>query len=109
MPGRHRRVPSEVDVNKTVNWINSPGVWVWYLSIIAVGWLCLTAVTSDGGLAWTYVHLLHGVASYWLLHWTTGSFSPEDQGRYGSLTLWEQVRGGGTGAARQRRGQGGLQ
>jgi hypothetical protein len=48
-------------------------------------------LTSDSGLAWTYVHLMHGAASYWLLHWTKGSFAPEDQGRYGSLTLWEQV------------------
>ena len=89
--GRHRRVPSEVDVNKSVNWVNSPGVWVWYLSLIGLSWLCLSALASDGGLAWTYVHLLHGVGSYWLLHWTKGSFAPEDQGRYSSLTLWEQV------------------
>ena len=70
------------------------------LSLIGLGWLCLSAITSDSGLAWTYIHLVHGAASYWLLHWTKGSFSPEDQGRYGSLTLWEQVGGvGGTGRA----------
>ena len=36
MPG-HRRQPSEVDCNKSVNWLSSPGVWTWYLSLIVAG------------------------------------------------------------------------
>ena len=77
-----------------VNWINSPGVWTWYLSLIVAGWLLTSALTNDPGLAWTYVHLLHGVLTYYLLHWTKGSMSPgdpTDQGLYDRLTVWEQM------------------
>ena len=88
---RHRRTPSEVDINKTVNWINSPGVWTWYISLIVLGWLLISAFMNDGGLAWTYVHLLHGICTYYILHWTKGSVSSEDQGRYSGLTVWEQM------------------
>lgn len=93
MPG-HRRQPSEVDCNKSVNWINSPGVWTWYLSLIIAGWLLTSALTNDPGLAWTYVHLIHGLVTYYLLHWTKGSMSPgdpTDQGLYDRLTVWEQM------------------
>lgn len=94
----HRRMPSEVDVNKTVNWFSSPGVWVWYLSLIVAGWLLLSALLNDPGLAWTYVHLAHGLASYYLLHWTKGGLAsaagasdPGDQGANDRLTVWEQM------------------
>jgi hypothetical protein len=93
MPG-HRRQPSEVDCNKSVNWINSPGVWTWYLSLIIAGWLLTSALTNDPGLAWTYVHLFHGLITYYMLHWTKGSMSPgdpTDQGLYDRLTVWEQM------------------
>jgi hypothetical protein len=77
-----------------VNWINSPGVWAWYVSLIVAGWLLASALTNDPGLAWTYVHLIHGVVTYYFLHWTKGSMSPgdpTDQGLYNSLTVWEQM------------------
>ena len=83
----HRRMPSEVDCNKTVNWINSPGVWVWYLSIIVAGWLLTSALTNDPGLAWTYVHLVHGLTTYYLLHWTKGSPIQSDQGKWDRQVL----------------------
>lgn len=92
---KHRRYPSEV--NKSVNWINSSGVWIWYLSAIVCAWLLTSALTNDPGLAWTYVHLAHGIVTYYLLHWTKGSLSPGDpteQGRYDTLTVWEQMDGG---------------
>jgi hypothetical protein len=87
----HRRAPSEVDINKTVNWINSPGVWAWYVVLIVVGWLLISACMNDAGMAWTYVHLIHGIISYYILHWTKGSLSSEDQGAYSRLTVWEQM------------------
>lgn len=46
---------------------------------------------TDTGLAWTYVHLIHGVLTYYLLHWCKGSPNPEDLGKYNSLTIWEQL------------------
>lgn len=56
-----------------------------------LGWLGISALIDDAGMAWTYVHLIHGVATYYLLHWIKGSSNPEDQGRYQALTFWEQV------------------
>ena len=46
------------------------------------------------GLAWTYVHLLHGAVTYPLLHWNKGSPVQLDQGRYDGLTFWEQMDDG---------------
>lgn len=93
MPGRHRRTVSEVDVNKNVTWLNHASVWAWYLALILGLWLGISALLDDAGLAWTYVHLIHGVATYYLLHWTKGSPCTEDQGKYDYLTFWEQVDG----------------
>ena len=89
----HRAV-SEENVNKNVNWLNGPGIWTWYLGLIAVAWLVATALTDDAGLAWTYVHIVHGVVTYYLLHWTKGSPCQEDQGKYDGLTFWEQIDNG---------------
>lgn len=87
----HRRSPSEANINKTVNWLSSPGVWTWYISLIFVGWLLISALIDDAGLAWTYVHLIHGVFTYYVLHWMKGSLYPEDQGQFNRLTFWEQM------------------
>jgi hypothetical protein len=48
----------------------------------------------DPGMAWTYTHLLHAVATYYLLHWNKGSPVEMDQGRYDKLTFWEQLDDG---------------
>ena len=45
-------------------------------------------------MAWTYVHLVHGAISYYLLHWTKGSPVDTDQGKYDKLTFWEQLDDG---------------
>ena len=92
---KHRRVPSVVNVNKNTTWLNDPAALAWYFGLILLGWLLLTAVGIDGGLAWTYVHLIHGVLTYYLMHWMKGSPFPEDdQGKYSRLTFWEQVDSG---------------
>ncbi|KAJ9517963.1 ORMDL family [Haematococcus lacustris] len=91
----HRRAPSNVDVNKNVNWLNDPAAWAWYLGLIVLAWLVLAALLDDSGLAWTYTHLIHGVVTYYLFHWTKGTpFVEEDQGKYDALTFWEQVDSG---------------
>ncbi len=79
--------------NKNVNWISSPGAWVFYISLILVGWLALSLFV-DSGLAWTYIHLTHGVISYYLLHWNKGSPVEMDQGKYDLQTFWEQLDDG---------------
>lgn len=89
-PGSGRMV-EEVIVNKNVSWLDSPAVWVCYLCGVILLWLAISAVLTDTGLAWTYVHLIHGVLTYYLLHWCKGSPNPEDLGKYNSLTIWEQL------------------
>ena len=79
--------------NKNVDWISSPGAWVFYVSLIVLGWLLLSLVV-DSGLAWTYVHLAHGAISYFLLHWNKGSPIEMDQGKYDYQTFWEQLDDG---------------
>lgn len=81
-------------MNKNVNWLNHPAVWAWYTGILLLGWLVMSAFVDDSGLAWTFVHLIHGVVTYYLLHVTKGSPCPEDQGKYDCLTFWEQVDNG---------------
>ena len=59
--------------------------------------LCCWQVFSlfmSPGMAWTYVHLVHGVVTYFMLHHNKGSPVPHDQGRYDYLTFWEQLDGG---------------
>ncbi len=87
--------PSYVNVNKNTSWLNHPGAWAWYLGLIGVSWLGITTLINDAGFAWTYVHLLHGVLTYYLFHWSKGTpFPEEDQGKYEMLTFWEQVDNG---------------
>mmetsp|Transcript_43428 Transcript_43428/g.130264 ORF Transcript_43428/g.130264 Transcript_43428/m.130264 type:complete len:160 (-) Transcript_43428:315-794(-) len=91
----HRRVPSEVIVNKNVSWVSQPSVWAWYFGLVIAAWLVASAFTQDTGMAWTYVHLVHGVVSYYLLHWIKGTpFAEDDQGQYCRQTFWEQLDNG---------------
>jgi hypothetical protein len=83
-----------VNLNRNVNWLNYPGVWTWYIGCIVLAWFLASAWLDDIGLAWTYVHLVHGIATYYLLHWIKGTPFPEDQGKYEALTFWEQIDNG---------------
>ena len=83
----------QVVINKNVNWLSHPAAWAWYIGLVFLGWLLLCAVMEDSGLAWSFTHLIHGVITYYLLHWTKGTpFAEDDQGKYARLTFWEQVR-----------------
>ncbi len=73
----HRR-GQPVTTNKNVEWINAPGAWTFISALIILGWL-LACLFVDSGLAWTYVHLGHGVITYYLLHWNKGSPVQMDQ------------------------------
>ena len=66
---RHRRQVSDVVLNRNVNWLNHPAAWAWYFGLIFLCWVLCSVVINDYGMAWTYVHLIHGVFSYYLLHW----------------------------------------
>ena len=39
----------------------------------------------------TVVHIGHGLVTYYLFHWIKGSPIDGDQGKYDSLTFWEQI------------------
>lgn len=92
---QHRRVPSVVNINKNTEWLNQPAAWVWYVCSIILLWVIISVLLDDAGLAWTYVHLVHGATTYYLLHWTKGTpFVDADQGKYELLTFWEQLDSG---------------
>ena len=84
------RTLSDVKINKNTNWLNHQGAWTWYVGLILLTWLALSSVV-DSGLAWTYVHLIHGVFTFYLMHWTKGSPVEEDQGKWDGFTFWEQL------------------
>lgn len=90
--GKNVRVP-KVATNKNTNWLDNKASWLFYLLLIVVSWLVVSNWT-DPGLAWTYVHIAHGVITYYLLHWNKGSPIQDDQGKYDSLTFWEQIDNG---------------
>jgi hypothetical protein len=55
-------------VNKNTNWLDSTGAWAFYVGLIAILWLVLSLFV-EGGLAFTYVLVIHGIISFYLLHW----------------------------------------
>ena len=74
------RAPKPVTVNKNVEWLSAPGAWTFILALVLLTWLVLSLV-MDTGMAWTWTHLIHGVVTYYLLHWNKGSPVQMDQVR----------------------------
>lgn len=70
-----------VATNKNTNWLDNKAAWLFYVLLIFVMWLMISNWV-DPGLAWTYVHIGHGLISWYLLHWTKGSPISDDQGKY---------------------------
>jgi hypothetical protein len=70
-----------VVVNRNANWLDDKASWAVYLILILITWLALSCWT-DPGMAWTYTHIVHGVLSWYILHWIKGSPIQEDQGKY---------------------------
>lgn len=71
----------QVTTNRNTEWLNQRAAWAFYVILILVCWLVVASFT-DPGMAWTYVHLGHGVITYFLLHWNKGSPIQDDQGIY---------------------------
>lgn len=87
-PTARRATPQPVTTNKNVEWLSAPGAWTFIVALIVLSWLMLSLVV-DPGLAWTWVHLLHGVITYYLLHWNKGSPVQMDQVcRLPCTTVW---------------------
>lgn len=70
-----------VATNKNTNWLDNQAAWLFYVLLILVSWIVISTWT-DPGMAWTYVHIIHGIISYYLFHWTKGSPIGEDQGKW---------------------------
>ena len=62
-------------VNKNTNWLDSTGAWAFYGGLIYLLWLALSLVI-DGGRAWTWVLVIHGFISFYLLHWVKVRAAP---------------------------------
>lgn len=93
--------PKEVCANKNVNWLDCPGSWTFICALIFSSWLVASSWVEPG-TAWTWVHVGHGLVSYYLLHWHKGSPVEADQGKYDSLTFWEQLDDGVQGTANRK-------
>lgn len=87
-----------VAMNKNTNWLDNKASWLFYAILVVVSWLIISNFV-DPGMAWTYVHIGHGLITYYLFHWLKGSPIQDDQGKYDGLTFWEQIDSGvqGTG------------
>lgn len=70
-----------VATNKNTNWLDNKAAWVFYVLLIILPWMVISSWT-DPGMAWTYVHIGHGLITYYLLHWSKGSPIQDDQGKY---------------------------
>lgn len=90
-----------VDTNKNTNWLENKASWLFYGILVVVSWLVISNFV-DPGLAWTFVHIGHGVVTYYLLHWIKGSPIQDDQGKYDALTFWEQIDSGVQGTATRK-------
>lgn len=69
--------PPHVVTNKNVEWLREPGIWVWYILLILGTWLVISCFVEPG-LAWSYVHIIHGIITYVVFHWMKGSPVPDD-------------------------------
>lgn len=93
--------PKEFCANRNVNWLDCPGSWTFICVLIFLSWL-VVSTWVEPGMAWTYVHVLHGALSYYLLHWQKGSPVESDQGEYDTMTFWEQLDDGVQGTGKRK-------
>jgi hypothetical protein len=70
-----------VAINKNTNWLDNKAAWLFYVLLIVVSWLAFLNWT-DPGMAWTVVHIGHGIITYYLFHWCKGSPVDDVQGKY---------------------------
>jgi len=84
-----------VAMNKNTNWLDNKASWLFYAILVIVSWLMISNFV-DPGMAWTYVHIGHGLITYYLFHWLKGS--PIHDG----LTFWEQIDSGVQGTATRK-------
>ncbi|KAK6466965.1 ORM1-like protein 2 [Huso huso] len=82
---------SEVNPNTRV--MNSRGIWVAYLILVAVLHVVLLSIPFFSvPLVWTLTNIIHNLVMYLFLHTVKGTpFETPDQGKARLLTHWEQM------------------
>ncbi|MGH0123159.1 UNVERIFIED_CONTAM: hypothetical protein FKN15_078254 [Acipenser sinensis] len=82
---------SEVNPNTRV--MNSRGIWVAYLILVAVLHVVLLSIPFFSvPLVWTLTNVIHNLVMYLFLHTVKGTpFETPDQGKARLLTHWEQM------------------
>ncbi|MBN3317745.1 ORML2 protein, partial [Atractosteus spatula] len=82
---------SEVNPNTRV--MNSRGIWLAYLLLVAVLHVVLLSIPFFSvPLVWTLTNVIHNLVMYVFLHTVKGTpFETPDQGKARLLTHWEQM------------------
>ncbi|KAJ8390484.1 hypothetical protein AAFF_G00102810 [Aldrovandia affinis] len=82
---------SEVNPNTRV--LNSRGIWLAYLLLVAVLHVVLLSIPFFSvPLVWTLTNVIHNLVMYLFLHTVKGTpFETPDQGKARLLTHWEQM------------------
>ncbi len=79
--------------NRNVEWMDSR-FWVFYTVLyFAARFTLMMVPIVKQELAWTTVHIIAAVVTYFCFHWLKGSpYTADDEdGEYNSLTFWEQI------------------
>ena len=84
-------------VNRNTAWLNERGGWLIFVVVLFLTWLVLVAFSLPSHVIWPVVTLAHGFLTLYFMHFRLGSpfggFFGDD-GRYDSLTWWEQIDNG---------------
>ncbi|KDO27478.1 hypothetical protein SPRG_07067 [Saprolegnia parasitica CBS 223.65] len=85
----------EPNLNKNVNWMDSPGFAAFYGILLLFIYTIVTMVLP-ATWSWTGVSIVHGFISFMIMHWIKGS--PEEgsmgSGEYREMTFYEQIDDG---------------
>ncbi|ETV65478.1 hypothetical protein H257_17772 [Aphanomyces astaci] len=88
--------PLEPNLNRNVNWMDSPGFMGFYVITLFIIYIVVhTIVPVDW--AWTSVNIVHGFFSFLTMHWIKGSPDEDPSslgGQYRELTFYEQIDDG---------------
>jgi len=78
--------------NLSVNFADSYAFWLYYLCIIFLFWYSLFLFPFlSFWPALTVVNILHGVVTFYLMHWRRGTVDAFDQGKNDNYTFWEML------------------
>lgn len=82
--------------NPNKYWLNGRGMWLGYLSTVAILHLLLLSMPFfTTATAWTLTHVIHNAGMYVMFHYLKGTPYPTgDQGADRRLTNWEQIDDG---------------